>query len=88
MEFISIGPYCAAADILKQNCLRNQAYPFDYIFSSLEMVMHCINDKFQIFLDKNTINNDHNKQHNICFTVILLTRKYLKSITLLITCPK
>lgn len=53
MEFISIGPYCSTADILKNNGLRNKAYPFDYIFSSLEMVKHCINDRFNIFLDKN-----------------------------------
>jgi hypothetical protein len=52
MKFISIGPNCSAADILKSNNLRTEAYPFDYIFSSLEMVKHCINDKFNIFLDK------------------------------------
>ena len=51
MEFISIGPYCSSADILKDNGLRNSSYPFDYIFSSLEMVKHCINDRFKIFLD-------------------------------------
>ena len=52
MKFISIGPYCSTADILKANNLRTEAYPFDYIFSSLEIVKHCIKDKFNIFLDK------------------------------------
>ena len=52
ITFISIGPYCTTADILKKHKLRNLAYPFDYIFSSLEMVKHCINDRFNIFLDK------------------------------------
>jgi hypothetical protein len=52
MEFISVGPYCSCADILKETGLRKIAYPFDYIFSSLEMVKHCINDKFNILLDK------------------------------------
>jgi hypothetical protein len=52
MKFISIGPYCSTADVLKSNNLRTEAYPFDYIFSSLEMVKHCINDNFNIFLDK------------------------------------
>jgi hypothetical protein len=52
MEFISIGPYCSAADIIKNAGLRKSAYPFDYIFSSLEMVKHCINDRFNTFLDK------------------------------------
>jgi len=52
MEFISIGPYCATADILKEQSLRQNAYPFDYIFSSLEMIKHCIKDNFNTFLDK------------------------------------
>ena len=50
--FISIGPYCSTADILKKHNHRLQAFPFDYIFSSLEMIKHCINDQFNIFLDK------------------------------------
>jgi len=57
MEFISVGPYCATADILKQQHLRINAYPFDYIFSSLEIVKHCIKDKFNIFLDKQYYTN-------------------------------
>jgi len=52
MEFVSIGPYCKTAEILIANNLRQNAYPFDYIFSSLEIVHHCIKDKFKIFLDK------------------------------------
>jgi len=52
MKFISIGTYCSTAYILKVNNLRTESYPFDYIFSSLEIVKHCINDKFNIFLDK------------------------------------
>lgn len=51
-EFVSIGPYCDAAEIIKQCGLRNHSYPFDYIFSSLEMVKHAIDDRFQMFLDK------------------------------------
>ena len=50
--FVSIGPYCITADILKKYNLRSVAYPFDYIFSSLEMVSHCLRDNFDIFLDK------------------------------------
>ena len=53
MEFISIGPFCSSADIIKNNGLRKNSFPFDYIFLSLEMVKHSINDRFNIFLDKN-----------------------------------
>jgi len=70
MKIISIGPYCATADILKKHNLRQEAYPFDYIFSSLEMVKHCINNKFNIFLDKkyytNGTNNNSTKHTFYC----------------------
>jgi len=60
MEFISIGPYCKTAEILASNNLRKKSYPFDYIFSSLEFVSHCINDNFNIFLDKKYYTNGTN----------------------------
>ncbi len=66
MEFVSIGPYCMTADILKQYKLRLNSYPFDYIFSSLEVVKHAINDKFNIFLEKSYYSegtNDHSMRH-------------------------
>lgn len=53
MEYISIGPNCSSSELLKSQNLKNKSYPFDSIFSSLEIVKHCINDKFKIFLDKN-----------------------------------
>lgn len=52
MKFISIGPYCATGDILKNHHLKTESYPFDNIFSSLDIVKHCIDDKFKVFLDK------------------------------------
>ena len=50
-EFVSIGPCCYTTEYIKNSGLRNHSYPFDYIFSSIEMVNHCINDKFKMFLD-------------------------------------
>ena len=58
MEFISIGPHCNSADIIRDNGLRKLSYPFDYVFSSLEMVKHCIDDRFNVFLDR--------KYHRYC----------------------
>jgi len=52
MKFVSIGPYCATGDILKNHGLKTETYPFDNIFSSLAIVTHCIDDKFKVFLDK------------------------------------
>lgn len=52
MEFISVGPYCITSNLLLTLGLRTKSYPFDYIFSSLEMVEHCIHNRFDVFLDK------------------------------------
>lgn len=75
MEFVSIGPYCNTADILNQHNLRVNAYPFDYIFSSLEMVKHCINDRFNIFLDKSyyTKGNDNDSTRHSFYCKLLDT---------------
>jgi hypothetical protein len=75
MKFISIGPYCRTAEILKENNLRTEAYPFDYIFSSLEIIAHCINDKFNIFLDKKyyTYGNCNNSTRHLFYCNFLDT---------------
>lgn len=80
MKFISIGPYCSTADILKENNLRTEAYPFDYIFSSLEMVKNCINDKFKIFLDKKYYipGNDNNSTRHSFYCTFLDTQLLLE----------
>ena len=45
IHYISIGPYCAAAGILEDCQRRHQAFPFDYIFSSLPMIRHILTDR-------------------------------------------
>jgi hypothetical protein len=54
-EFISIGPFCRTAIILKALNKRNCSYPFDYIFSSIKMVNHCIENEFKFLLEKSYI---------------------------------
>ena len=48
----SLGTRCHVAQILKNNNLKKCSYPFDWIFSDPDIVKHCIEDKFNIFLDK------------------------------------
>ncbi|MBA1259186.1 DUF1796 family putative cysteine peptidase [Pseudomonas oryzihabitans] len=51
-SYFSIGDHCATASILKKFNQRNCSTPFDWIFSSLDMVSHCIEDDFSTFLDR------------------------------------
>ena len=57
-KFISIGPYCSSSVMIKNAGLKKESYPFDNIFSSLPMIQHCIEDKFNIFLNDEYIYNN------------------------------
>ncbi len=47
----SLGSFCHTASHLQQYHMRNCAYPFDWTLSSPRMVMDCLRDDFQTFLD-------------------------------------
>ena len=48
----SLGPFCHAGSILKQLDVKKESYPFDWIYSNLDVIIHCIEDDFKTFLDK------------------------------------
>lgn len=52
MEFCSLGPKCHSAKILQYINKKKESYPFDWIYSNLPMITHCIKDKFRILMDK------------------------------------
>lgn len=53
----SLGGMCHSSQILKRNKLKLCSYPFDWIFSNCNNIIHCIEDDFKIFLDKNYYNS-------------------------------
>ena len=48
----SLGSLCHSAQILKRNKYKLCSYPFDWIFSNCDNIIDCIEDNFNIFLDK------------------------------------
>jgi len=48
----SLGNNCHTATLLKRNKWKKESYPFDWIFSNINLVKHCIDDKFDKFLDQ------------------------------------
>ncbi len=48
----SLGERCHSSQILKNNNLKICSYPFDWIFSSCDNIIHCLEDDFKTFLDK------------------------------------
>ena len=48
---------CHSSQILKQNNLKLCSYPFDWIFSNCDIIIDCIEDNFDIFLDQSYYND-------------------------------
>jgi len=60
----SLGPFCHTASFLKRNKLKLASYPFDWVFSTVDIVDHCIKDDFNIFLDKSYYTENGSKWHD------------------------
>jgi len=48
----SLGRNCHSASLIKRNGWKKESYPFDWVFTNLKMIKHCIEDDFKILLDK------------------------------------
>lgn len=73
-QLISLGQNCNSAWYIKQVNLKKASYPFDWIFSSPQIIIDCIDDQFHKFLDKEHIfstnkgkSAGHNLYHNSLF---------------------
>ena len=59
MKYISVGPLCISAASMNRTGHRQASYPFDWIFSDLDMVKDCIETKFEHFLNRDNIVRTH-----------------------------
>jgi len=48
----SLGTLCHTARIMERIYVKNESYPFDWVFSDENIVLHAISDDFKTFLDK------------------------------------
>jgi hypothetical protein len=48
----SLGKICQSSQVLKRNMYKSCSYPFDWIFSNSKMIIDCLEDNFNTFLDK------------------------------------
>lgn len=49
-EFISLGCYCTIAQALAHLIVRHRTYPFDWVRSPMDGVIHCLETNFEDFL--------------------------------------
>jgi Putative papain-like cysteine peptidase (DUF1796) len=51
-HLVSLGSFCLPSLLFRDNGLRKYSLPFDWIFSSPQMVRDCLADDFAVFLDR------------------------------------
>ena len=86
----SIGTRCISSQILQNLNIKKESYPFDWIISNLDIIKHCIQDDFKIFLDKQyyyIINKDYKlrdlEEKNFYNNYLLLIQRRKKTIIII-----
>lgn len=51
-SIISIGSHCITSGTLQRFGLKQWSGPFDWVFSNIGMATHCIENDFEVFLDR------------------------------------
>lgn len=51
-HIVSLGPFCLPSIILQNNGIKKYSLPFDWIFSMPHLVVDCLADDFDVFLDR------------------------------------
>jgi hypothetical protein len=50
--FVSLGNYCLTSMLLKENNLKFESHPFDWMVSCIENIIHIFENNFEEFLNK------------------------------------
>jgi len=58
IEFISLGNFCGIARALQALGLKKRSYPFDWVRSPLDGIIHCLETDFEDFLTFTTVRTD------------------------------
>jgi hypothetical protein len=65
LVFCSLGNYCITSFLLKDNNLKTKSYPFDWMCTTIDNLIHIFSDNFKNFLDnKNYIRMDEKQTKN------------------------
>lgn len=85
----SVGHRCTSASLIKEINMKFESYPFDWVVSKLEVVMHCLETKFKHYLNRSnyeriersqTYNRVDNIKCHICYESITKNHYYDKFI--------
>jgi hypothetical protein len=62
--YISLGNYCLTSMLLKENNLKYESYPFDWMVSCIDNIINIFEDNFNEFLNKNNYYGINNQTRN------------------------
>tara|TARA_B110000967_G_C18893971_1_gene569287 strand:+ start:717 stop:1361 length:645 start_codon:yes stop_codon:yes gene_type:complete len=61
--YCSLGFHCHSTQLLIRNNLKKESYPFDWIFSSIFIVLDCLENDFSKLIDKRFYIDYHNQNN-------------------------
>ena len=62
----SVGHRCTSASLIKELRLKFESYPFDWVVSKLDTIVHCIETNFQEYLHTENYQNKQSETFNLC----------------------
>ena len=75
-HLVSVGSFCLPALIFRDNGLRRYSSPFDWIFSTPQMLRDCLADDFALFLDRRFYRSLSNERKEPCADHKLFRERY------------
>jgi hypothetical protein len=62
--FVSLGNYCITSILLKNNNLKYESHPFDWMVSCIDNLNHILSNNYEVLLDKDMYVTIRNKTKN------------------------
>jgi len=64
-QVCSFGPFCHTGNLLQRLKIKIASFPFDWLCTTPLIISHCIENNFQLFLDKTYYLSDETGSHTI-----------------------
>ena len=62
----SVGHRCTSASLIKELRLKFESYPFDWVVSKLDVILHCVKDDFFQYLNQDNYRELYSETFNLC----------------------
>ena len=70
--YVSLGNYCLTSMLLKENNLKSESHPFDWMVSCIDNIIDIYNDNFIKFKDKNNYLTTRIREYNVTINTLYI----------------